>query len=98
VSDVTIAIENNQIRQRSKLLMLTVLVLSIAAVITPILITLTFDSENSIKKNSFLSLLVYLGIPFFLMLLIFTFVVRTRVVGDLVPFPVIELRVLREIL
>ena len=84
MSEETIATENKEVRHRSKLLMLAVLLLSIAAVTAPILITFTFDSEHSIKKNSFLSLLVFLGIPFLLMLLIFTLAVRTRVVGDLV--------------
>ena len=84
MSDETIAIENKEVRHRSKLLMLAVLLLSIAAVISPILIEriLLYD-EYGYSKNGTLTHLVMPGIWSAIILLVIALIVWTRVSGDM---------------
>jgi len=83
VSDVTIAIENKEVRHRSKLLMLAVLLLSITAVTAPILIELILYDEYGYSKSSTITHVVLPGVWSAITLLIIVLIVRTRVAGDL---------------
>ena len=83
MSDETLAIENNQIRQRSKLLILVILVLSIAIAAAPTLIELMLYDEYGFSKNSTITHVVLPGVWSIILLLIIVLVVRTRVAGDL---------------
>jgi len=84
VSDETIAVENNLIQQRSKQLILAVLILSIAAVAAPILIgRMMFYDEDGFSKNVILTHLVIPGVWSAITLLIIVLVVRTHIAGDL---------------
>jgi membrane protease YdiL (CAAX protease family) len=83
VSDETIAIENDQNRHLSKLLILAVLVLSIAAVTAPTLIELMLYDEYGYSKNSTITHVVLPGVWSAITLLIIVLAVRTRAVGDL---------------
>lgn len=83
MSDETIAIENNQIRHPSKLLILAAVLLSITAVAAPILIARTFYNEYGFSKNPFLIALVFPATYLLLMLLILVLAIRTRATGEL---------------
>jgi membrane protease YdiL (CAAX protease family) len=83
VSDETIAIEKNQVRHLSKLLILAVLVLFIAAVTAPTLIELMLYDEYGYSKNSTITHVVLPGVWSAVTMLIIVLIARTRVVDDL---------------
>lgn len=84
MSDETIAIENNKIRHRSKLLILAVLLLSIVAVSAPILtVRMLFFNEYGISENEPFTHLFLSYTWLVMVLLIMALIVRTRIVGDL---------------
>ncbi len=76
-------IESSKTKHPSRLLMLAVILLSIAAVTSPILIELMVYDEYGFSKNAILTHLVLPGIWSAITLLVIALIVRTRIVGDI---------------
>jgi membrane protease YdiL (CAAX protease family) len=83
LSDITEDIESKETKQSSKLLILTILFASIAAIATPILIAQIFYGEYGISRNVYLTQLALPGLSLLIMLLAVIFLKKTRIAGAL---------------
>lgn len=84
MSDINGDIESSETKHPNRLLMLAVLLLSITAVSSPILIArMMLYDEYGISKNAILTHLVLPAVWSAVILLVIFIIVRTRVVGDL---------------
>ena len=83
MSDDTGEIEPRETERPRRLRAMVILLVSIAAVATPILIARTFYNEYGISKNTLLTHVYLPGVWSALVLLVIVVIVRTRVAGDL---------------